>query len=374
MKRSSLILAALLCLVVTVAAAAAAPTPFKVGTITPLTGGGAGAGIHIKNGAEMAVDEINAAGGVGGHPIQLIVVDDAGIPAQSVSAANKLVYQDKVDFLIGGNISSTVLAHMEVTERAGVPYIATTSSNPQITRPTNKWTVRLHQNDNIQSVHLADYLVKELKKTKIAVLYDSGDYGVACKVVFNQRLKELGLEPSIQLGFNWGDKDFMSQLIRIKEKSPEVVALFGQQAEAAIITNQMRQIGMDSLIATTGGFVVPKYIELAPGTSEGAIGITTFTPFSDDPAAKKFTEDYQKRFNTIPTHHAWNTYEAFKYILKPLVDKNGTNKAKLNKALHAFKWTALGNAKYFDKEGQVIMPSIFIQVQNGVWKPVPGKH
>jgi branched-chain amino acid transport system substrate-binding protein len=363
-------LAALLGLVVTVAAAAA-PAPFKVGTITPLTGGGAGAGVHIKYGAEMAVDELNAAGGVGGRPIQLIVVDDAGIPAQSVSAANKLVYQDKVDFLIGGNISSTVLAHMEVTERAGIPYIVTTASNPQITRPTNKWTVRLHQNDNIQSVHLANYLVQDLKKAKIAVLYDSGDYGVACKQVFNVRLKELGLEPVIQLGFNWGDKDFMSQLIRIKEKSPDVVALFGQQAEAAIITNQMRQIGMDALIATTGGFVVPKYIELAPGTSEGAVGITTFTPFSDDPMAKKFAEDYQKRFNTIPTHHAWNTYEAFKYILKPLVDENGANKAKLAKALRAFKWTALGNAKYFDKDGQVIMPSIFIQVQNGFWKPVP---
>ncbi|MGE5623573.1 MAG: ABC transporter substrate-binding protein [Methanocella sp.] len=373
MKRLSLLLAALLCLAVTVAGVAAAPAPFKVGVITPLTGGGAGAGIHIKYGAEMAVDEINAAGGVGGHPLQAIIVDDAGIPAQSVSAANKLVYQDKVDFMIGGNISSTVLAHMEVTERAGIPYIVTTASNPQITRPTNKWTVRLHQNDNVQAVHLANYLAQDLKKTKIAVLYDSGDYGVANRVVFDARLKEFGIAPTIELGFNWGDKDFMSQLVRIRETKPEVVALFGQQAEAAIITNQMRQIGMDQLIATTGGFVVPKYIELAPGASEGAVGITTFTPFSDDPAAKKFAEDYQKRFNTIPTHHAWNTYEAFKYVLKPLVDKNGTNKAKLNKALHAFKWTALGNPRYFDKDGQVVMPSIFISVQNGFWKPIPKK-
>ncbi|MCR4424618.1 MAG: ABC transporter substrate-binding protein [Firmicutes bacterium] len=370
MRRIYVILAVFVVLAMTVGSTAA--TPFKVGCITPLTGGGAGAGVHIKYGAELAVAEINAAGGVGGRPVELIVVDDAGIPAQSVSAANKLIYQDNVDFLIGGNISSTVLAHMQVVEKAGVPYIVTTASNALITRPENKWVVRLHQNDDIQSAHLADFLVNVLGKNKISILYDAGDYGVGCKNAFTKRLQELGLDPVISLGFNWGDKDFMSQLIRIREKNPDTVALFGQQAEAAIITNQMRQLGMNALICTTGGFVVPKYIELAPGTSEGAIGITTFSPFADDPVVKTFVDTYEKKYKTLPTHHAWNTYEAFKYILKPLVDKVGTDKAKMRDALRSWKWTALGVEKYFDETGQVIMPSLFIEVQNGVWKPFKG--
>src|SRR5690606_29952070 len=99
------------------------------------------------------------------------------------------------------------------------------------------------------------------------VMHDTGDYGVGCKDAFIARLEELKIKPAMILGFNPGDKDFMSQLIRIRQKNPDTIAIFGQIAEGAIITNQMRQLGMDALICTTGGFVVPKYIELAPGTS-----------------------------------------------------------------------------------------------------------
>jgi branched-chain amino acid transport system substrate-binding protein len=347
----------------------AAVVPYKVGCIVPLTGGSAANGVYIRWGAEIAVAEINAKGGVAGRPVELIMADDAGVPATSVSAMNKLIYQDKVDFLIGGNISSTVLAHMQVSEKEGIPYIVTTASNAQITRKENKWTVRLHQNDLTQSVHLADFVTNVINKSKIAIMFDTGDYGTGCKNAFTDQLTKLGLAPVITIGFNTGDKDFMSQIIQVKAKNPDAVMLFCVQAEAAIITNQLRQMGITATICGTGGFVVPKYIELAPGTSEGAIGMTTYSPFDEDPVYKNFSDAVQKAYNSLPTHHGWNTYEAFVYLLKPIVDKVGTDKAAVMAALKSYKWTIAGSSKYFDETGQVIMPSKFISVQNGVWKP-----
>jgi branched-chain amino acid transport system substrate-binding protein len=369
MKRIMAFVISALALVLISAMVGAAATPFKVGCIVPLTGGSAANGVYVRRGAEIAIAEINAKGGVAGRPVELIMADDAGVPATSVSAMNKLVFQDKVDFLIGGNISSTVLAHMQVSEKEGIPYIVTTASNAQITRKENKWTVRLHQNDLTQAVHLAEFVVNTIGKKNIAVMFDTGDYGTGCKNAFNDQIAKLGLQPLITIGFNTGDKDFMSQIIQVRAKNPDAVMLFCVQAEAAIITNQLRQMGITATICGTGGFVIPKYIELAPGTSEGAIGMTTFSPFDEDPAFKAFTDAYQKAYGELPTHHGWNTYEAFVYLLKPIVDKVGTDKTAVMAALKSYKWTVAGAQKYFDESGQVIMPSKFISVQGGVWKP-----
>lgn len=370
MKRLMAMMTLMLVLLMVSAMVGAAAIPFKVGCIVPLTGGSAANGMYIKRGAELAIAEINANGGLGGRPIELIMADDAGVPATSVSAMNKLVYQDKVDFLIGGNISSTVLAHMQISEKEGIPYVVTTASNAQITNKANKWTVRLHQNDLTQAVQLADFVVNVIKKTKIAVMFDTGDYGTGCKNAFNDQLSKLGYQPLITVGFNTGDKDFMSQVIQVKGKNPDAVMVFAVQAEAAIVTNQLRQMGVNGTICGTGGYIVPKYIELAPGTSEGAVGMTTYSPFDTTPEIKKFTDAYQKAYGEVSTHHAWNTYEAYMYLLKPITDKVGTtDKAAIMSALKSWKWTVGSNSKYFDESGQVIMPSIFISVQNGQWRP-----
>lgn len=368
MKRLMALVTLMLALAMVSAMVGAAATPFKVGCIVPLTGGAAANGMYIKRGAELAIAEINANGGVAGHPVELIMADDAGVPATSVSAMNKLVFQDKVDFLIGGNISSTVLAHMQISEKEGIPYIVTTASNAQITNKANKWTVRLHQNDLTQAVQLADFVLNVIKKSKIAVMFDTGDYGTGCKDAFNGQLAKLGKQSLITVGFNTGDKDFMSQVIQVKGKNPDVVMVFAVQAEAAIVTNQLRQMGVTATICGTGGYIVPKYIELAPGTSEGTVGMTTYSPYDESPEVKKFTDAYVKAYNDTPTHHAWNTYEAYIYLLKPIVDKVGIDKAAVMSALKSYKWTVAGNSKYFDETGQVIMPSIFISVQGGVWK------
>lgn len=369
MKRLTTLVILGLALILATSMVGTAAAPYKVGCIVPLTGGAAANGILVKRGAEIAVAEINAKGGVAGRPVELIMADDAGIPAQSVSAMNKLIFQDNVDFLIGGNLSSTVLAHMLVSEKEGIPYIVTCASNPQITTKSNKWTVRLHQNDDIMAVQLADFTIDVLKKSKIAIMYDTGDFGTGNKNAFTATLNKRGVKPIITVGFNTGDKDFMSQVIQVKGKNPDVIMIFSVQAEAAIVTNQLRQMGVNVTIAGTGGFIVPKYIELAPGTSEGAIGMTTYSPYDDTPEIKHFTDAFIKAYNEQPTHHAWNTYEAFVYLMKPIVDKVGTDKVKVMSVLKDYKWSVGGVSKYFDETGQVVMPSVFISVQDGIWKP-----
>src|SRR3990172_6112880 len=150
----------------------------KLGVVAGMSGPGTSYGIGIRQGAEMAVREINAAGGIKGRKISLVVVDDASNPAQSVTAMQRLV-NDQVDLVVGGWGSSQVLANMEVADRARLPYIVVGATNPKITTEKNKWTFRVIFTDSVQAEQIADAAVRRLGMKRIAVIHDANDYGAA---------------------------------------------------------------------------------------------------------------------------------------------------------------------------------------------------
>ena len=174
------------------AVAGPASAEVKLGVIAGMSGVGTSYGIGIRQGAEMAVKEINDAGGVGGQKINLIVVDDASNPAQSVTAMQRLI-SDGVDLIVGGWGSSQVLANMEVSERAGIPYVIVGATNPRITSENNKWTFRVIQTDATMSEQLARILVRDLGLKRIAVINDSNDYGTGNRDIFVAALDPPGL-------------------------------------------------------------------------------------------------------------------------------------------------------------------------------------
>ncbi|MGI6586331.1 MAG: ABC transporter substrate-binding protein [Lutisporaceae bacterium] len=152
--------------------------PLKIGLVTPVTGSAAAYGETIVNSAKLAVEEINAAGGVDGkYTLELIIEDDEGTPAKSVNAAQKLINQDKIKVLIGAQASSCTLAVMEVTSAAGIPQIAPASTALSIVQLGNEWIFRNAAADTLQTSQVLKFAKDSFNVKSVAVLNEATDYG-----------------------------------------------------------------------------------------------------------------------------------------------------------------------------------------------------
>jgi branched-chain amino acid transport system substrate-binding protein len=349
----------------------------KLGVIAGMSGPGTSYGIGIRQGAEMAVKEINAAGGIKGRNISLVVVDDASNPAQSVTAMQRLV-SDKVDMIVGGWGSSQVLANMEVAERAGIPYIVVGATNPKITTEKNKWTYRVIFTDSVQAEQIADAAVKRLGMKRIAVIHDANDYGVGNRDIFLASLKKLGVDPVVVVSYQSSDKDFTAQLSRIRESNPDGIAVFGTIPAAPAIMNQARDLGIKARFIGTGGLANENLMTLAPKGSDGTV-LTTYFHEDVDPESRAWANRYVKEFSggsqpARPVLAAWE-YRAIKFIAAPCLSSVGTDKDKLRQCIGAWKgrmFSAPGDA-YFDKTGQLIQESVLVEVGNGAFQAFKGK-
>ena len=358
-------------------AASAHAQDIKLGVIAGLSGAGTSYGIGIQQGAEMAVKEINAAGGVKGRKISLILVDDGSNPAQSVTAMQRLVGQ-KVDMIVGGWGSSQVLANMEVAERAGIPYIVVGATNPKITTEKNKWTYRVIFTDAVQAEQIAEAAVNRMGMKNIAVIHDANDYGAGNRDVFLSSLKKLGIEPSVVLSYQSTDKDFTAQLSRIREANPDGVAIFGTIPAAPAIMNQARDLGIKARFIGTGGLANENLITLAPKASDGTV-LTTYFHEDADAEAKAWSERYVKEFSggsqpPRPVLAAWE-YRAIKFIAAPCMENVGTDKDKIRQCLSAWKgrlFSVPGDA-HFDRTGQLIQQSILVEVRGNSFQAYKGK-
>jgi branched-chain amino acid transport system substrate-binding protein len=353
-------------------AAEPASAEIKLGVIAGMSGAGTSYGIGIQQGAEMAIKEINEADGIGGEKIKLVIVDDASNPAQSVTAMQRLI-SEGVDVIVGGWGSSQVLANMEVSERAGIPYVVVGATNPRITSDKNKWTFRVIQTDSLMAEQIAQSATGPMKMKRIAVMSDSNDYGVGNRDIFIAALKKMGMDPAEVQSYQSSDKDFTSQLARIRAANPDGIAIFGTIPAAPAIMNQARDFGINARFIGTGGLANETLISLAPKASEGTV-LTTYFDEDVDADGKAWAERYVKEFSggsqtPRPVLAAWE-YRAIKFIVAPCFAKNGVDKVKVRECIAAFKGKlfALPGETHFDKTGQLEQRPVLVEVRNGAFR------
>jgi branched-chain amino acid transport system substrate-binding protein len=353
-------------------AAEPASAEIKLGVIAGMSGAGTSYGIGIQQGAEMAIKEINEADGIGGEKIKLVIVDDASNPAQSVTAMQRLI-SEGVDVIVGGWGSSQVLANMEVSERAGIPYVVVGATNPRITSDKNKWTFRVIQTDSLMAEQIAQSATGPMKMKRIAVMSDSNDYGVGNRDIFIAALKKMGMDPAEVQSYQSSDKDFTSQLARIRAANPDGIAIFGTIPAAPAIMNQARDFGINARFIGTGGLANETLISLAPKASEGTV-LTTYFDEDVDADGKAWAERYVKEFSggsqtPRPVLAAWE-YRAIKFIVAPCFAKNGVDKVKVRECIAAFKGKlfALPGETHFDKTGQLEQQPVLVEVRNGAFR------
>jgi branched-chain amino acid transport system substrate-binding protein len=336
----------------------------KIGVVSALTGPVAAGGLHTKNGLEIALDEINAKGGIPGiGKIELIYEDDKCIPPETVNAVTKLVYRDKVLAVIGTNCSSATLAGMVVTQKAQTPHITTVSSSAAITQKGNPWIFRTAIVDSTRAQVLAEFAVKALKAKNIGVIHDSDDYGRDGADAFIGKLKNLNVEPKIRESFNRKDKDFSGQLVKAKGTGVDLLCIWGLPEESALLATQAKDMILNIRVMGGDPITNPAFIELAGPASEGVFSAVDFVKTDPSPKIQEFVKKYESRFNIPPSTVAAKGYECL-YLLAQAIEKSGLDKDKLRDAISKIRFEGITGITAFDANGGNLQKPFPVIIKN----------
>jgi len=344
--------------------------PVKFGIIGPYTGPNAKPGQSMKQGVNLAVDEINKAGGVKGRMLEPLFEDDASVPAQSLSATEKLITKDEVAFLIGTFNSATTLADMKIIEREKVPMLVPIAVAIEITESGNNWVFRNAATNPMQADQLMNYVYTNSKARKFAVIHENTDYGKGLANAVKAYIDAKGGEVSTE-SYGIGDTDFYAQLTKIKNYQPESIIIAGNLSEGSQITRQVKELGIKAQLYGFGGLSSFDYNKIAAGSNDDLICTSYFESSSPNPLAQQFVKAYKEKYGVDPDMFAAAIYEAV-YIAKADMEKMGDAKdiaafrVALRDTLAATKdMPGVQGPTTFDAKGQADKQVMIVQWNGG---------
>lgn len=345
---------------------------FRLGLISPLTGAGAASGEVQANAVKMAVDEINSQGGIGGkYKIDLYSEDDEGVPANSVKVTQKLVNQDKVNAVIGALNSSCTLADMKITEAAKIPQITPSSSNATIVDQGNEYIFRTTATDATHVKTLYKYVTEKLKGSKVAVMYESSDFGTGAYKLLEKSAADYGIDIVKAEVYNSGEKDFSVQLTKIKDAEPDAIIIWGYYTEAALICKQVKQYGIEIPLIGTG-YNSPMLIELGGEAVNGLIFTTAFTEANPDPKVQEFDKKYKEEFGSSYDQNGPQAYDSV-YLLADAIVRAGSfdGKAVRDALINVEDFSGVAGVYNFDERGEMIKDLLVVQIVDGKHTIIP---
>ena len=344
-------------LAATLGLAQAASAQVKLGIGGPITGGSAAFGAQLKMGAEQAVEDINAAGGVLGQKLTSETGDDASDPKQGISVANKFV-GDGVTWVVGHFNSSVSIPTSGVYQENGLLQITPASTNPGLTNPDpktgeSKWNVfRTCGRDDQQGAVAADYLVKNFRGKKIAFVHDKKAYGKGLVDETKKALNAGGITEVLYETINPGEKDYSAIVSKLKAAGVDLVYYGGEQTEAGLLVRQMRDQGMSTILMGGDGIASEEYAQIG---GDGVVGtLMTFPPDPRlNPAAAEVVKRFEaKKFN--PETYTLYSYAAVQVMKQAAEAAKSVDTQAMAKVMHSgmtFK-TVVGDIAY-DKKGDV---------------------
>jgi branched-chain amino acid transport system substrate-binding protein len=335
----------------------------RIGHYGSLTGGTASFGTSTDNGIKMAFDEINAKGAPLGKKLELISEDDGSKTEQVAPVVLKLINQNNVLALMGEVASTRSLAAAPIAQRAGVPMVSPTSTNPKVTQ-VGDYIFRTCFIDPVQGPVMARFASNNLKAKKAAILTDvANDYSKGLTEFFSGEFKKLGGEIVTTESYSEGDKDFQSQLTKIKAANPDVIFVPGYYTEVGNIAKQAQRLGIKQPMLGCDGWDSEKLYEIGGNAIQGYYYSNHYSPQNKAPRVVKFVEDYRKRFKKTPDALAAVAYDAA-YILSDAIKRAGSpDRAKLRDALAATKnfEGVTGNIS-MDKNRDAVKPLVVLKV------------
>lgn len=343
---------------------------FRLGLIAPLSGSSAVSGTILKNATEMAVNEINDAGGINGNiKIELSEVDDEGVPATSVTAMQRLVEQNKVEAVIGSQASSCTLSNMEITEAAKIPQITPASSNVSITQTGNHYIFQMTATDELHMKNIMKYMSEEKGAKKFAILYESSDFGTGGYKIASNICGDFGLEMVDSEVYNSGDTDFSVVLSKMDAAKPDFFIFWGYHTEVAMICRQMQQYGI-SYPCIGQGYNSPELVKLGGDAVNGVMISTAFDAANPDPKVQEFDKKYTDAYGSGYDQNAPQSYDAV-YVIKDAAErciadgKDYTDSDTLNEYIHSTQWDGVTGVTTFDENGLMSKELLIIQIEDG---------
>lgn len=277
----------------------------KVGLVFSMTGGAASYGASQKEGAQLAVAQINAAAG-GGMQVEAVFEDDASVPQQGTNVYNKLINGDKVAAIIGPTLSNTAKITNPIAQQIGVPVLGVSNTAGGITEIGNF----IFRNSLTEAVVIPNTIKSAKEKLglkKVAVFYGNDDaFTKSGYDVFKKVLQAEGIQILSEQTFAKGDRDFSPQLTQIKAQNPDAIICSALVEEASGIVNQARQLGIPKTVPMIGGngFNSPALMKNAGEAAEGVVVGAAWNMSSSNPLNLKFVDDYTKKFNRPPDQFA----------------------------------------------------------------------
>ncbi len=350
----------------------------KIGVPLPQTGPSSRWGTFSLRGAQLAAKQINDAGGVAGMKLELVPGDDQCVPAEGVSATQRLLNVTQVQVIFGPMCSSVAKALQPIVEGAKIPMLLPSTSDPEITYKAGvggyKWTFRNYPTDEIRALVLLEHAAKQGTK-RIALLAVDNDFGRSA-VNFNKKYQERfpGVTFTSVDYFGIKEADFRPILSKAKAADAQVLMLYATAGDTIqVVGRQMRELGMAGKMRVMGigDLTHPDNIKALGDVLEGAVESTLWVPLLDQPRSKKFVADYQAAYGgEVPNFLAYTYWETMYLLADAIRQAKGADPVALQKALQSIRYASvLGDVK-FDDHHQANLPMMLLQVKEGAAVPL----
>lgn len=337
-----------------------------VGFYGALTGDQAAFGTATINGVRIAVEEINAAGGVLGRKIRLVIEDDQGRAEEAASVVTKLITSNRVEALIGENSSSQSLAAGPIAQANGVPMISPSSTNPMVTEKGD-YIFRVCFTDPYQGEALASFVRKNLKLDTAAILIDRrNDYSVGLAGFIRKNFEAAGGKIVAEQSYAAGDTEFRPQLTAIKAKSPQALFIPGFYTEVGQIAIQARDLGVTAPLIGGDGWDSPVILQIGGKSIEGSYFSDHYFVGDTRPVVQKFVAEYKKRHGRNPEANAVLGYDAL-YVWANAAKRAGKlDKKLIRDQIAATKdYDGVSGTITMGPDRNPIKPVAMIKIENG---------
>ncbi len=343
-----------------------AQDPIRIGFFGPLTGPVAADGVSAKHAVELAQQEVNAAGGILGRRVELIVYDDRLNPQEAVAIAHKLIEKDQVVGVVSGAFSGPSRVTAPLFAKARVPMVTGYAVHPDVTRGSDS-NFRIGFLGAVEGGAAAEYAVKALQRRRPAVLSVDNDFGREVAAGFVARSEALRVPVLTQQWYTYpGATDFRPLLTRIQAARPDLLFAAGYHDVAALITLQARELGLGVPLVTKGGFDSPKFVELARGAAEGVLVATNLDRDDPRPGVQARLQAYQAAYRVPLDMVGASSFDAFMVLVNAIRKAGSTNRPAVIMALQATTdYEGLtGTIRRFVR-GEVVKPVQFQIVREG---------
>lgn len=366
----------LLILLTSLTALAQSAEPIKIGVYEPMTGAMAAGGQMTWEGIALA-HEMQPT--VLGRPIKLILVDNKSDKVESANAVARLVEQEKVVAIIGSYGSSNSIAGGDVAEKAGIPMVTDSATNPLVTQG-KKFVFRACFIDPFQGEVMAKYAFHNLKLTKVAILKDvAQDYSVGLANYFKKTFTKLTGDPKsvvAEVAYQTGDQDFTAQLTQVISSKAEALFVPGYFGDAALIAKQLRQLGSKIPILGGDALDAPELMSIGGKAVEG-VTISSFYS-AEAPAnevARKFVAAYKSKYGKTPNANAALGFDTYNMVVDAIRRAGSTDPKAIRDALATTKgFIGVTGSITIDENGDATKDAVILRVENGVFRYVTTIH